>query len=151
MTSVPLNARSEFVTPAKPCGAGVCETMRRFQIASPASWSPALRPTRGSGDGATTSGCDMSGPEPDDMGDMPALVQAAAARARVAYAKRDFIDGASGGCADVWTYGRMDVWTGGRAIRPFLHTSIPPISGPPTSAPFDRSPSTDRPGRHSRT
>ena len=49
--------------PAKPCGAGVCETFRTFQIASPASWSPALRPTRGSGDGAARSGADMSGPD----------------------------------------------------------------------------------------
>jgi hypothetical protein len=51
----------------------------------------ALRPTRGSGDGATMSGCDMSGPVPDDIDDMPALAQAAAASARVAYAKREFI------------------------------------------------------------
>src|SRR5512146_1661142 len=62
MTSVPMNARSEFVTPTNPSGGGVCDTSLRFQIASAASWSPALSPTRGSGDGAVTSGADMSGP-----------------------------------------------------------------------------------------
>ena len=31
---------------------GVCESTRRFQVASCASMSPALRPTRGSGFGA---------------------------------------------------------------------------------------------------
>src|SRR5881628_527159 len=63
MTSVPVNARSEFVMPAKPSGGGVCDTMRRFQIASPASCRPPLRPTRVSGDGGRTSGRDMSGPD----------------------------------------------------------------------------------------
>src|SRR3954471_14796645 len=61
MTSVLWNARSELVIPAKPCGAGVCDTMRMFQIASPASASPALRPMRGSGEGGVTSGADMLG------------------------------------------------------------------------------------------
>src|SRR5688500_18050023 len=37
-------------------GGGVFETRRRFQIASPASMSPALRPMRGSGDGAVAPG-----------------------------------------------------------------------------------------------
>ena len=32
-----------------------------FQIAEPASWSPAFNPTRGSGDGGAMSGADMSG------------------------------------------------------------------------------------------
>jgi len=47
--------------PANPAGDGECETFLMFQIASPASWSPAFRPTRGSGDGAAMSGADMSG------------------------------------------------------------------------------------------
>src|SRR5689334_23124542 len=46
--------------PTKGSGDGVCDTMRRFQIAEPASWRPALRPTRGSGSGALMSGADMS-------------------------------------------------------------------------------------------
>src|SRR5690242_12843032 len=61
MTFVPLNARSELVIPAKCSGDGVCETLRIFQIASPASWRPALSPTRGSGDGAEIKGADMLG------------------------------------------------------------------------------------------
>src|SRR5512143_122911 len=61
MTFVPVNPRSELVTPAKCSGAGVCDTFCRFQIASPASCSPAFNPTRGSGDGAMTSGAEMSG------------------------------------------------------------------------------------------
>src|SRR5689334_18374551 len=61
MTFVPEKPRSELVTPAKCSGDGVCETLRRFQIASPASCRPAFSPTRGSGDGAAISGRDMSG------------------------------------------------------------------------------------------
>src|SRR5262245_15649005 len=61
MTLVPEKPRSELVTPAKPCGEGVCEIFRMFQIASPASWSPAFNPTRGSGEGAVMSAADMSG------------------------------------------------------------------------------------------
>src|SRR5262249_14552843 len=53
--------RSEFVMPTNGSGDGVCDTIRMFQIAEPASCRPALRPTRGSGDGATRSGADMSG------------------------------------------------------------------------------------------
>src|SRR6478609_45298 len=60
MTLCLWNARSEFVIVAKPSGDGTCEIMRRFQIAEPASCRPALRPTRGSGSGARTSGADMS-------------------------------------------------------------------------------------------
>src|SRR5512133_1982888 len=67
MTFVPEKPRSELVMPAKSFGGGVCETFRMFQIASPASSSPALRPTRGSGDGAATRGADMSGMR-DDAG-----------------------------------------------------------------------------------
>ncbi len=58
----PLNARSELVTPANFPGGGVFDTTRRFQVASAAFISPARRPTRGSGLGATV---DMFAP-PDD-------------------------------------------------------------------------------------
>src|ERR1051325_3762228 len=61
MTVGPEKPRSELVIPANPCGDWTCDTFRMFQIASPASWSPALRPTRGSGDGARTSGAERSG------------------------------------------------------------------------------------------
>src|SRR4051812_27049449 len=70
MTLVPENPRSELVMPAKSGGDGVWETRRMFQIAEPASCRPALRPTRGSGDGAAITGMDMSGVvaiEPDDI------------------------------------------------------------------------------------
>src|SRR5713226_8374173 len=60
MAYVPENARSELVTPANFSDGGVFETTRRFQDASPASLSPARRPTRGSGEGATV---DMLLPE----------------------------------------------------------------------------------------
>src|SRR5437667_6973145 len=58
----PMNARSELVMPANFSGGGVFETTRRFHVASPAFMSPARRPTRGSGLGATV---DMFAP-PDD-------------------------------------------------------------------------------------
>src|SRR6267154_967923 len=58
----PVNARSEFVTPRNFPGGGVFETTRMFQDASWAFISPARRPTRGSGLGATV---DMLLP-PDD-------------------------------------------------------------------------------------
>src|SRR6266496_2336513 len=61
MTFVPVNPRSELVIPAKCSGDGVCDTFFEFQIASPASCNPAFNPTRGSGDGAATSGADISG------------------------------------------------------------------------------------------
>src|SRR5215213_10395772 len=43
-----MKARSELIPPTKRSGGRVLETTRRFQIASPASHSPALSPTRGS-------------------------------------------------------------------------------------------------------
>src|SRR5215210_7330154 len=43
-----MNAKSVFTPPTKRGGGGVLETTRRFQIASPASHSPGLSPTRGS-------------------------------------------------------------------------------------------------------
>src|SRR3989442_8296550 len=58
----PVNARSELVTPKNFSGGGVFETTRMFQEASAAFISPARRPTRGSGLGATV---DMLAP-PDD-------------------------------------------------------------------------------------
>src|SRR3954469_1685371 len=88
MTLVPEKPRSELVTPTKPCGAGVCEILRMFQIASPASWSPAFNPTRGSGDGARSSGADMSGwrdaPGPVDI----VLVDEEPAQAEISAAAR---------------------------------------------------------------
>src|SRR5260370_25835479 len=62
MAYVPENARSELVTPANFSDGGVFETTRRFHDASPASMSPARRPTRGSGVGATV---DMLAPPED--------------------------------------------------------------------------------------
>ena len=61
-----MNARSEFRAVAKSGGDGVLETSRRFQIASPASWSPGLRPTRGSGLGAAAeaAGAGADAPPP---------------------------------------------------------------------------------------
>src|SRR2546428_9574296 len=58
----PVNARSELVTPKNFSGGAVFETTRMFQDASSAFISPARRPTRGSGLGATV---DMLAP-PDD-------------------------------------------------------------------------------------
>src|SRR6266852_4074378 len=58
----PVNARSELVTPKNFSGGGVFEITRMFQDASAAFISPARRPTRGSGLGATV---DMLAP-PDD-------------------------------------------------------------------------------------
>ena len=57
MAYLPVNARSELVIPTNSFDGGVCETTRRFQVASPAFMSPAWRPTRGSGFGAVV---DMS-------------------------------------------------------------------------------------------
>src|SRR5207244_11023253 len=57
-----MNARSELVTPANFSGGGVCESTRRFQVASPALNSAGLGPTRGSGFGATA---DMFAPPED--------------------------------------------------------------------------------------
>src|SRR3954467_12897702 len=61
MTFVPENPRSELVMPTNGSGDGVCDTMRMFQIAEPASCSPAFSPTRGSGEGSTTRGAEISG------------------------------------------------------------------------------------------
>src|ERR1700722_753431 len=47
-----MNAMSEFVSPRNLPVGRVVETRRTFQAACPASHSPALRPTRGSGLGA---------------------------------------------------------------------------------------------------
>src|SRR5438445_10498539 len=66
MTSLPVNARSEFVTPANFSEGGVCDTTRRFQDAAAAFVTPARRPTRRSGLGAVV--------------DMSSFVEAHAAR-----------------------------------------------------------------------
>src|SRR3954468_9005326 len=52
ITYFPMNARSELMPPTNWVDGGVLETRRRFQMASPASVFPPLRPTRGSGLGA---------------------------------------------------------------------------------------------------
>src|SRR5688500_1070747 len=43
-----MKARSELMPPMKRSGGRVVDTRRRFEIASPASHMPGLRPTRGS-------------------------------------------------------------------------------------------------------
>src|SRR3954470_815262 len=78
----PENARSEFVTPAKLGGAGVCDKACRFQIASPAFVVPARRPTRGSGIGSPTDMLEIAGMllerAEDDVVAHPVIVSAAA-------------------------------------------------------------------------
>src|SRR5215207_10208107 len=69
MTYLPVNAMSELVIPVKSSGDGFSETTFRFHTASPASCSPALRPTRGSGLGASADFV-LSGdgdPVPDEL------------------------------------------------------------------------------------
>src|SRR5438552_16343050 len=58
----PMNARSELVMPPNFSGGGVLESTCKFQVASAAFMSPARRPTRGAGLGATV---DMLAP-PDE-------------------------------------------------------------------------------------
>src|SRR6267378_2639231 len=67
MTLLRKNERSEFVEPTNFSAAGVFEIRRRFQDACPASFSPARKPTRGSGVGGTA---DMLGP-PDEEAQAP--------------------------------------------------------------------------------
>src|SRR5262245_66354935 len=52
MTYLPVNARSECVAPSTRPFGGVVDIIRMFHAAWAASQRPALRPTRGSGDGA---------------------------------------------------------------------------------------------------
>src|SRR5215813_12078881 len=64
---------SELVTPAKCSEGGVFETSLRFQAAVPASVSPALSPTRGSGLGAVV---DMApGDAAEDEDEEPAQAE----------------------------------------------------------------------------
>src|SRR5690606_28647960 len=49
MAYLPVKARSELVEPSKRSGDLVVESRRMFQNAVPASYIPALNPTRGSG------------------------------------------------------------------------------------------------------
>src|SRR2546430_12474422 len=58
---LPLNARSECVAPSDLPVGGVVDTMFMFQAASPASHHPALRPTRGSGEGAVAETIGVTG------------------------------------------------------------------------------------------
>src|SRR5690348_1566690 len=57
MAYFPKNPRSELTLLNWP-GVGVLDTRRMFQLASPASVTPALRPTRGSGFGAAAFAID---------------------------------------------------------------------------------------------
>src|SRR5262245_42867093 len=50
-TTLPVNARSEWVAPSTFPVGGVVESMRMFHAACAASQRPGLSPTRGSGDG----------------------------------------------------------------------------------------------------
>src|SRR5690606_21156829 len=87
MAYLPVKARSELVEPTKPSAGGVFETTRRFQVASSASYSPARRPTRGSGDGAATDAAAGAGcPTPEDIGEPHA---ARASRPAAASSERD--------------------------------------------------------------
>src|SRR6185437_14369454 len=52
MAYFPVKARSELVMPTNCSDGLVCESTSRFHDASPASYSPALSPTRGSGFGS---------------------------------------------------------------------------------------------------
>src|SRR4051812_2460006 len=61
MAYLPVNARSELVTPTNFADGGVADTTFMFQAASPASATPALRPTRGSGLGGPVGRTGMSG------------------------------------------------------------------------------------------
>src|SRR5436190_8753753 len=58
---LPLNARSECVAPSDLPLGGVVDTRFMFQAAWPASHQPALRPTRGSGDGAVADTIGVTG------------------------------------------------------------------------------------------
>src|SRR5580700_1255395 len=60
MTRLPRNARSEFVLPTKSAGGRMFETKCMFHSAWAASHMPALRPTRGSGIGATDDRSQLS-------------------------------------------------------------------------------------------
>src|SRR5512133_3327300 len=101
MTFVPVNPRSELVIPAKCSGDGVCDTFRRFQIASPASCNPAFNPTRGSGDGAAMSGADMLGTDSElALGDIDVVDELAAQPAMTS----DTITDAAAGSARVMTF-----------------------------------------------
>src|SRR4030095_15449458 len=57
----PLNARSECVAPSDFPVGGVVEMRFMFHAACPASHQPALRPTRGSGDGAVAETIGVTG------------------------------------------------------------------------------------------
>src|SRR5215218_9782771 len=58
---LPVNARSELVTPRNFSDGGVVETKRMFQAAWPASQRPGASPTRGSGLGATADTIGVTG------------------------------------------------------------------------------------------
>src|SRR5829696_5378004 len=61
MAYLPVNARSEFVTPRNFSFGGVVETSRMFQAAWAASHRPGARPTRGSGAGGVVDTIGVTG------------------------------------------------------------------------------------------
>src|ERR1700691_3114076 len=90
MTYLPSKARSEFVLSTKSLDGGELDTRRMFHDAWPASNSPALRPTRGSGLGGvgdmltpapTVLGVSMP---PDPEADAPGWAHAPADRSTIA-------------------------------------------------------------------
>src|SRR5499427_6377869 len=58
---LPENARSDRVAPSTGSVGGVVEIIFMFQAAWPASQRPALRPTRGSGEGAVADTIGVTG------------------------------------------------------------------------------------------
>src|SRR5215207_1901255 len=61
MAYLPVNARSEFVTPRNFSAGGVVEIILRFHAACAASQRPAASPTRGSGLGAVADTIGVTG------------------------------------------------------------------------------------------
>src|ERR1700722_20214969 len=85
----PLNARSELVLSTKSLDGGVFDIRRMFHAAWPASATPALSPTRGSGLGADIDML-LSGEAPlDPEADMPGWAHAPADKSTIASDMRD--------------------------------------------------------------
>src|SRR5688572_29417742 len=89
MAYLPVKARSELVTPANCSGGGVFEITRRFQTASPASVSPARRPTLGSGLGARADEPPAGVGPPDPLDEVEPAQPSSRARAAGGRSDRD--------------------------------------------------------------